>query len=41
MYSNKLFQKFCKERNIKEGTMKGYDSALKKLYPFIKNQLII
>lgn len=30
MYSNNLFQKFCKERNIKEGTMKGYDSALKK-----------
>ena len=34
MYSNKLFQKFCKERNIKEGTMKGYDSALKKYISF-------
>ena len=29
MYSNNLFEKFCKDRNIKSGTQKGYESALK------------
>ena len=34
MYTNKLFQKFCKERNIKDSTIKGYESALKKYITF-------
>jgi len=34
MYSNKLFRKFCKERNIKDSTMKGYESALKQFITF-------
>lgn len=29
MYFNKLFEKFCRDRNIKESTVKGYDSALR------------
>lgn len=29
MYSNNLFEKFCKDRNIKSSTQKGYESALK------------
>ena len=29
MNSNKLFEKFCKDRNIKLSTRKGYDSALR------------
>lgn len=29
MYSNNLFEKFCKDRNIKQSTRKGYTSALK------------
>ena len=29
MNSNKLFQKFCKDRNIKSSTKKGYESALR------------
>ena len=29
MNSIKLFQKFCRDRNIKSSTRKGYDSALK------------
>ena len=29
MYSNMLFQKFCRDRNIKSSTRKGYDSTLK------------
>lgn len=29
MNSNRLFQKFCKDRNIKSSTKNGYDSALK------------
>ena len=28
MYTNELFIKFCRERNIKDSTMKGYESAL-------------
>ena len=34
MYTNELFIKFCKERNIKDSTMKGYESALKKYTSF-------
>ena len=30
MNSNYDFQRFCKERNLKESTVKGYESALKK-----------
>ena len=29
MYSNNLFEKFCRDRNIKSSTKKGYDSALR------------
>ena len=29
MYSNKLFEKFCNDRNIKLSTQNGYKSALK------------
>ena len=29
MNSNKIFQKFCRDRNIKSSTRKGYNSALK------------
>ena len=29
MNSNKLFEKFCKDRNIKLSTRKGYDSAFR------------
>ena len=39
MYFNKLFQRFCKERNIKESTMKGYRSTLKKYEGFHKKTL--
>ena len=39
MYANKLFQKFCKERNIKDSTMKGYESALKKYVSFHKKSM--
>lgn len=28
MYTEKLFKKFCKERNIRESTKKGYQSAI-------------
>ena len=34
MYSKNLFKKFCKDRNIKESTIKGYDSALKSYENF-------
>ena len=34
MYSNRLFIKFCEERNIKESTRKGYVSTLKKYSDF-------
>ena len=34
MYRNKLFIKFCEERNIKESTKKGYVSTLKKYTDF-------
>ena len=39
MYFNNLFQRFCKERNIKDSTMKGYHSTLKKYENFHKMSL--
>lgn len=39
MYYNNLFQRFCKERNIKDSTMKGYHSTLKKYEKFHKMSL--
>ena len=39
MYNNKLFKKFCKDRNIKSSTIKGYESALKHYVSF-NNMLI-
>ena len=39
MYSNKLFQKFCKDRNIKPSTQKGYESALKCYENFQKDSI--
>ena len=37
MYSNNLFKKFCRDRNIKESTRKGYDSAI-RLYESFSNK---
>ena len=34
MISNKLFKKFCKERNIKNSTSKGYASSIKHFTSF-------
>lgn len=34
MFTNDLFKKFCKERNIKKSTAKGYESALKSYLNF-------
>lgn len=39
MYSNKLFQKFCKDRNIKSSTQNGYSSALKCYENFQENSI--
>lgn len=39
MYSNDLFQKFCRDRNIKQSTKKGYDSAL-RLYEYFQGESI-
>lgn len=39
MYSNKLFQKFCKDRNIKLNTQKGYESSLKCYEDFHKDSI--
>ena len=39
MYSKKLFEKFCRDRNIKSSTQKGYDSAL-KLYEDFNSKTI-
>ena len=39
MYPNNLFEKFCRERNIKSSTKKGYDSAL-RLYENFCNESI-
>lgn len=34
MYSNELFKQFCKERNIKQSTVEGYNVALKHYVDF-------
>lgn len=39
MYSNDLFQKFCRDRNIKQSTKKGYDSAL-TMYEYFQGDSI-
>lgn len=39
MYNSRLFQKFCKERNVRKSTKKGYESALKN-YTRYHNQTI-
>ena len=39
MYSNSLFQKFCKDRNIKSNTQNGYSSALKCYEKFQKSPI--
>lgn len=39
MYHSKLFTKFCKDRNVKKSTKKGYESALKN-YTRYHNQNI-
>ena len=39
MYSNNLFKKFCRDRNIKSSTRNGYCSAL-KLYVSFNNETI-
>ena len=39
MYSNNLFEKFCRDRNIKLSTKKGYDSAL-RLYENFQGESI-
>ncbi|MEE0935317.1 MAG: integrase [Methanobrevibacter sp.] len=39
MNSNELFQKFCKDRNIKSSTQKGYESALKCYENFQKDNI--
>jgi len=39
MYSNKLFEKFCLDRNIKSSTRKGYDSALRLYENFNEESL--
>lgn len=39
MYSNNIFKKFCKDRNIKSNTKKGYASAL-RLYETFNNESI-
>lgn len=39
MKSNKLFQKFCRDRNIKSSTKKGYESAL-RLYEHFQEKSI-
>ena len=39
MFDNKLFQKFCIERNLRESTSNGYESALKHYLKFHKKSL--
>ena len=34
MFNSRLFQKFCKDRNVKKSTRKGYESALKNYTAF-------
>ena len=39
MLTNKLFKRFCRERNIRESTANGYESALKHYLKFHKKSL--
>lgn len=39
MYFNKTFQKFCKDKNLKDSTIKGYASALKNYSEFHEKTL--
>ena len=39
MYKSDIFFKFCNNRNIKDSTMKGYESALKKYSNFWKKSI--
>lgn len=39
MLTNRLFKRFCRERNIKESTASGYESALKHYLKFHKKNL--
>ncbi|MBQ9024837.1 MAG: integrase [Methanobrevibacter sp.] len=39
MYNEKLFEKFCKERHIKESTRKGYQSAIQHYLKVQKKSL--
>ena len=39
MLTNKLFKRFCRERNIRESTASGYESALKHYIKFHKKRL--
>ena len=39
MFPNKLFQKFCRERNVKESTKQGYESALKSYTQYHQESL--
>ena len=31
MFENRLFKRFCRERNLKESTSNGYESAMKNV----------
>lgn len=39
MLTNRLFKRFCRERNIRESTANGYESALKHYMKFHKKSL--
>ena len=39
MFNNKLFQKFCRDRNVKESTKQGYESALKNYLEYHQETL--
>ena len=39
MFNNRLFQKFCRDRNVKESTKQGYESALKNYMEYHQETL--
>ena len=39
MFENRLFKRFCRERNLKESTSNGYESAIKHYLKFNKKNL--
>ena len=39
MFDNRFFKRFCRERNIRESTASGYESALKHYLKFHKRSL--